>query len=118
MAKIINQDASILGELTVNPTNATGDVLTLDGSNVVKKRTPAQTLGDIGAAAVGHVHNYVHDQTIASATWNVNHALGKFCSVMVVDSARTVVIGQIDYVDINNVTITFNGAFSGYAYFN
>jgi len=118
MSTIFNQDASVLGTLTLNPANDTGNILIINGISVVSERTPAEILADIGGAASSHIHNYVHDQTIASATWNISHGLGKFCSVMVVDSARTVVVGQIDYTDTNNVVITFNGAFSGYAYFN
>lgn len=62
--------------------------------------------------------NYVHDQGVPSATWTVNHGLNKFCNVVVVDSAKSVVAGTIDYTDLNNVVLTFNAGFSGYAYFN
>lgn len=46
---IYNQDASILGDLTVNPSNGAGSILTLDGTNVVKFRAPSEILSDIGA---------------------------------------------------------------------
>lgn len=36
----------------------------------------------------------------------------------VVDSAGTVVIGEVDYLDDNTVRLTFCAAFSGTAYFN
>ena len=62
--------------------------------------------------------NYVHDQNVASATWVVTHNLEKNASVTVVDSAGTVVQGQVDYDSLNQVTLTFSGAFSGKAYFN
>ena len=35
-----------------------------------------------------------------------------------VDSAGTVVIGEVDYLDDNTVRLTFCAAFSGTAYFN
>ena len=62
--------------------------------------------------------NYVHDQGVASAIWNIQHNLGKLASVTVVDSAGSVVVGTIIYTDINNLTVTFNAAFSGEAYIN
>lgn len=72
-------------------------------------------VGDSGSGADKH---YTHHQSSASATWNVNHNLGKFSSVTVVDSGNTVVQGQIQFVDANNVTLIFSSAFSGRAYFN
>ena len=62
--------------------------------------------------------NHIHDQGAASATWVVTHNLNKKCSVTVVDSADTVVIGDITYNSVNQVTLKFSGSFSGKAYFN
>lgn len=111
MSNIINSDASVLGDLTINPANEAGDIVTINTSNVVTFRTITEIIADLDLT-------YEHDQSIASATWNVNHGLNKKPAILVVDSADTVVVGQIDYTDNNNVVITFNAAFSGYAYFN
>ena len=62
--------------------------------------------------------NYVFTQALPNATWSINHNLDKKVSVMIVDSADSVVYGNISYVDTNNITITFSGAFSGKAYLN
>ena len=62
--------------------------------------------------------NFVHDQGSASATWVVDHNLAKKPSVTVVDSASTVIIGQVVYNTDNRCTITFEAAFSGKAFFN
>lgn len=62
--------------------------------------------------------NYVFIQSTPSATWNITHNLGKFPSVSVVDSANTVVYGDIDYIDNNSLTVTFSAAFGGKAYMN
>lgn len=62
--------------------------------------------------------NYVHTQAIPSATWTVAHNLGYYPSVTVVDSSKREVEGQVEYIDINNVIITFAAAFSGSAYFS
>ena len=63
--------------------------------------------------------NYVHDQGTTASIWNVQHNLGKKPSVTVVSSTDAVVYGIVEYIDNNNVKLTFeSGAFSGKAYFN
>lgn len=62
--------------------------------------------------------NYVPTQAVASQVWEVKHNLDKYCAVTVVDSAGNVVVGDIVYIDTNNVRITFTASFSGKAYFN
>jgi len=113
--EIFNKDVTVLGDLTINPVNGAGDILVKDGTNVIKYRTVAELFNDM---SVVNDKNYVHDQASPSAVWNITHNLGKNAAPIVVDSAGTVVVGQIDYIDENNITLTFNGAFSGYAYFN
>lgn len=63
-------------------------------------------------------NTYIHDQIATSKKWFVNHNLGKHPSVTIVDSAGSVVMGNIEYVDNLNVTITFTAEFSGKAYLN
>lgn len=62
--------------------------------------------------------NYVHTQLVPAAEWFINHSLHKYCAVMIVDSADSVVIGDIQYIDMDNVKVTFTAAFSGKAYCN
>lgn len=62
--------------------------------------------------------NYVHEQGVPSNIWICNHNLNKKASVTVVNSAEEKVKGKIEYINKNTVKITFNGAFSGEAYFN
>ena len=69
------------------------------------------------STVVGDKH-YSHNQTSASATWTVTHNLGKFPSVTVIDSANSVVVGEVNMTNINEVEITFSAAFSGKAYLN
>tara|TARA_R110002049_G_scaffold63614_3_gene168968 strand:+ start:1140 stop:1823 length:684 start_codon:yes stop_codon:yes gene_type:complete len=61
---------------------------------------------------------FVFTQTVAATVWNVNHNLGKFPSISVVDTANTVVTGQYQYTDNNNVILTFSAGFAGKAYLN
>ena len=62
--------------------------------------------------------HYTHDQGIPSKVWTVFHGLNKYPSVLVVDTAKSVVTGDIVYTDSNNIIITFNASFSGSAYIN
>lgn len=61
---------------------------------------------------------HVFTQAVPSDKWIVKHGLNKYPSVTVVDTAGSVVVGDVDYVDINNVIISFRFAFAGKAYFN
>ena len=62
--------------------------------------------------------NYIHKQQVASNLWTVVHNLGKYPSITVVDSAGTVVTGEIVLQTTEQAVISFNGAFSGKAYCN
>lgn len=62
--------------------------------------------------------NYVHNQNSASELWTVNHNLGKYPSVSVVDSAGDECEGEVKYVSINQVLLKFSAAFSGRAFIN
>ena len=61
---------------------------------------------------------YTHNQINASAEWIIQHNLNKYPSVTVVDSAGNMVIGDVIYNSENQITITFQSAFSGKAYLN
>jgi len=60
--------------------------------------------------------SYTYTQSIPSDTWVVTHNLNFKPNVTVQDSAGTIVEGEITYTDSNNLTLTFNSAFSGHAY--
>jgi hypothetical protein len=80
----VNGTARIQGNLTVTATNATGDFATIDGSNIIRRRTAAQVLADIGAvggtATAGQVSFWNGTTTQAGdsgLTWdNTNKRLG------------------------------------------
>ncbi len=62
--------------------------------------------------------NFTFTQSSASAQWVIQHDLGKNPSVSVVDSAGSLVVGEVSYINNNNLIITFISAFSGKAYLN
>jgi hypothetical protein len=62
--------------------------------------------------------SFKFDQGIPNTVWTVNHNLNKFPSVSVVDSAKNIVTGHIQYIDLDKLLITFNASFSGTAFLN
>lgn len=72
-----------------------------------------QTLGELGGD-----RNFEFTQNSASDTWKITHNLTKYPSVTVIDSSGNVVLGEVKYNDLNSLTVTFSGAFSGKASLN
>ena len=88
-------------------------------SGVSVVRQPASNVSITGVVGGGGDANYIHDQGSPASVWNIQHNLGKKPSVTVVSSTDAVVYGIVEYIDNNNVKLTFeSGAFSGKAYFN
>ena len=75
---------------------------------------------DIAAffTSAGSDKHYTFNQVAAAKTWIITHNLKKKPSVSIVDSAENNVYGDIEYINENQLTITFNSAFSGKAYLN
>ena len=61
---------------------------------------------------------FVFNQAVPSVTWTITHNLNKFPSVTSVNINNIEVKGEIEYTDLNNLTITFSAGFSGKAYLN
>lgn len=59
-----------------------------------------------------------YTQSSASSVWNITHNLNKYPSVSVVDTANTVVYGDVNYINANELIITFSAPFSGQAFMN
>lgn len=73
---------------------------------------------DGGTVTVSYVDTYVHTQSTSSATWTITHNMNKYPSVTIIDSANTVVEGEVEYTSLNEVEVTFSGGFTGTAYMN
>lgn len=74
--------------------------------------------GMAGDVVLDGYSTYIHEQMVSSSTWTITHNLGRYPSVTVVDSAGSVVVGDVTYVNKNRIILTFQGAFSGTAYLN
>lgn len=89
-------------------------------------RGPAGPQGDIGpigptgaigpTGPTGPIGSYVHNQNTPASTWTINHNLGAFPQVSVIDSVGNNVVGETVWVDSSTMTVTFSSAFSGKAY--
>lgn len=109
---------------TVNVISSTNtnnvDVVVKDSPTVeVVSKTQQPTVDIvITGGIVGTDKNFIFTQSSASDTWTINHTLNKFPSVSVVDSAGSIVIGNITYNSTSQITLTFSASFSGKAYLN
>ena len=61
---------------------------------------------------------FIFNQAVASTQWNVQHNLGKFPSVSVINNNNVVINGEVKYIDNNNIQLNFSAGFSGKAYLN
>lgn len=83
---------------------------------VVNQDAPNQVFVRLSGSAVSNVRRHVHSQPVVSSVWAINHTLGGKPQVTIVDSADTVVVGEVTYNSNSQVTVTFTAPFSGYAY--
>lgn len=62
--------------------------------------------------------DFTYIKSTPDKIWEITHNLDKYPSVTVVDSAGSVVMGDITYTSKSSLTVTFSAAFSGKAYLN
>lgn len=61
---------------------------------------------------------FIFEQGVASDEWTITHNLDNYPSVTVVDSAGSVVIGDVFYVSNAQIILEFDAPFAGKAYLN
>lgn len=99
----------------IGPTGSTGP------TGIQGATGPQGNIGATGTAGIGGAYTYTQASGNAQAVWNVNHGLGyQYLNVEVVDSTGNSFNGRydyptIDFVDANNLTITFATAQTGWA---
>ena len=89
---------------------------TLEGQGT--KTNPLKISEEILAEIHRGGNTFVFEFDASSDTWLINHNLKKKPTVTVVDSADTVMTCATEYIDENNIRITFNAPFKGTAYLN
>jgi hypothetical protein len=105
-------------EVIVNETPV--EIVTEDGDAqvfVTEDVVSVVSVGEQGPPGPGQT-TYTHNQGSASATWVITHNLGRHPSVVVIDSAGSVITPDVQYDSAYQVTVRFSAAFSGKAYLN
>jgi len=60
--------------------------------------------------------SYVYTQGSPSTVWTINHNLNFYPNLTIEDSAGSIVEGEVAYLSLNSLQVTFSGGFSGTAY--
>ncbi len=77
---------------------------------------PTGPTGPQGPPGTTPVIAFTHTQNAVSSTWTINHNLGFYPNVITMDSAGTVIEGNVAFNSTNQITVTFSVALSGTAY--
>jgi len=72
--------------------------------------------GPVGPQGPPGGEAFVYQQVSASTVWTIQHNLGYYPSVTTVSVTTDEIIGNLHYVNDNEVTVTFTYAQMGYAY--
>lgn len=76
------------------------------------------TAEDVGAFPADGAISFTFAQETPADVWTIAHNLGRFPSVTTVDAVGREIVGAVDYVSENELTITFSAPVSGSAYLN
>lgn len=103
----------------LGPTGSTGPVgeTGIQGISAYEVWLAAGNSGSLAqffASSAGQ--SYHHIQGAPAETWYIVHNLGIYPRVTVIDSAGSVVEGDVTYLSPNELTIDFSAAFAGEAY--
>ena len=117
------EDAALEVNVTINEAGPKGDPgVSLQyewvGSRLGVKTETESDFEYVDLVAASGDVAYTHNQISASREWQIRHNLGKHPSVTVADSASTVVVGDIEYLNTDELIIRFTSEFSGRAFLN
>lgn len=107
LATVLNDEPNMITGVTNTTPTELSAILAND---------PSISVGVVSTGAISLT--YIHEQIMSSSEWIVSHRLGKYPSVTIVDSAGSVVYGDVIYISKDEVLIKFSSEFSGKAYFN
>ena len=114
-------DISTFGHFTIDSYTSNGGVYTLaltlvgGGSNGVISENAFYDFAVFTLSSGLADKTFEFTQGVPAVTWNIQHNLGKFPSVSVVNNNNVVINGEITYIDNNNLTCNFSAAFAGKA---
>lgn len=115
----VYRTASPYEEVSADVERTTLDTVTVRTTTVPASGEYTVIVQSAGTAGAGPVWaGYTHTQVAPASTWSVTHNLNRHPSVSVVDSGDTVVLPDVHYNSVNDLTISFGSATSGKAYLN
>lgn len=91
------------------------DIFTTD--NGVKITSPEAFEG-YAVVAANTIGEYVFEINNPQSEWVIEHNLGKYPSVTLVDNDGNIFYGNVQYIDLNTIKVTFKKDVSGKAYLN
>ena len=100
------------GTSTVIDYNSLINLPKVNGTTLIGEKTTE----DLGLEPSDKTFTYV--QSTPSAEWIITHNLNKYPSVVVVDNNSVAKLGDIKYLDMQRVQISFDQPFSGRAFLN
>lgn len=74
--------------------------------------------GPQGVPGLSGDAGYTHQQATPATEWVINHGLTKIPDVTILDSAGSVVEGDVTYPSLNSAVVTFSYPFAGTAHCN
>jgi Collagen triple helix repeat (20 copies) len=72
--------------------------------------------GTSGVSFSTSLVSFKYEQSSQASVWNINHGLGFNPNITILDYSGNTIESDIEYVNINNVRLTFSSNVSGYAY--
>lgn len=88
----------------------------LDGRDFPNQH-PIEAITDL-REILNRLWTFTYEQGVASDNWVIEHNLGRNPSVTIVDSSGNVFYPAVQYIDLNTLVVTMNGATTGKAYLN
>jgi hypothetical protein len=99
----------------VTVVSQTDTVAVVEAPTIVAVAAPGPQGPPGPAGAVGG-SPYTYTRDTPAATWPINHALGRYPQVTVVDTFGNMRIADVVYADINNVSVIHSEPLLGAAY--
>jgi len=112
---------SLFGHFTIDSYTLNNNVATLNLTNLFGNGAlDLDRVYDFAVFTLSSqgVPTFIFNQNTVATVWNIQHNLGKFPSITVIDTGDTVVAGEYTYIDNNNVQLNFSAGFAGKAYLN
>ena len=105
----------------VNPVKVSANTFIRDHNQLLGRDLPDQhPISAITGLeeALNRLDTFIYEQAVASDTWEIEHNLGRFPSVEVVDTAGNKFFPAVQWINENKLIITMNGATKGKAFLN